>query len=77
MREFCKGAGNMIIRSFLLSGSIWLMSVFASRLGTSQLAAHQITLTFWSLTSYISDGFADVGTMLGEREDGLYIIPFS
>jgi len=65
--EFLRQASNMIIRSFLLSFSLWLMSVFASRLGTSQMAAHQIAVNLWTLISYIVDGFADVATMLGAK----------
>mmetsp|Transcript_9522 Transcript_9522/g.12442 ORF Transcript_9522/g.12442 Transcript_9522/m.12442 type:complete len:352 (+) Transcript_9522:326-1381(+) len=65
--ELMNGALNMMTRSFLLSGSIWLMSLLASRLGTAQLAAHQIVLTLWSIASYLADGFADVGTMLGAK----------
>ena len=43
------------------------MSVFAGNLGTSALAAHQIAIALWMITSYVCDGFADVGTMVGAK----------
>lgn len=67
LMEYFRSAGNMLIRSFLLAGSLWTMAVLASRLGTTQQAAHQILLQLWTLTSYLADGFADVGTMLGSK----------
>eukprot|EP00516_Mucochytrium_quahogii_P002029 CAMPEP_0203747022 /NCGR_PEP_ID=MMETSP0098-20131031/2281_1 /ASSEMBLY_ACC=CAM_ASM_000208 /TAXON_ID=96639 /ORGANISM=" , Strain NY0313808BC1" /LENGTH=498 /DNA_ID=CAMNT_0050635305 /DNA_START=363 /DNA_END=1856 /DNA_ORIENTATION=+ len=68
---YLESAINMIIRSLLLSGSIFLLSIFASRLGTAELSAHAILIQLWTLTSYISDGFADVGTMLGSKLIGM------
>ena len=55
------------VRSLLLQGCMFSLYVLASRLGTSTLAAHHIIFQLWSLTSYICDGFADVGTMLGSK----------
>ena len=63
--EYFVASGNLIIRSILLTGSVYAMSVMAGNLGTSALAAHQIAITLWMVTSYVCDGFADVGTMVG------------
>ena len=63
--EYFIASGNLIIRSILLTGSVYAMSVMAGNLGTSALAAHQIAITLWMVTSYVCDGFADVGTMVG------------
>jgi len=40
---FLRSSGNMMIRSLLLSVSIWMMGVYASNLGVAQLAAHQVS----------------------------------
>ncbi|GBG32937.1 Protein DETOXIFICATION 42 [Hondaea fermentalgiana] len=64
---YWRSAANMLIRSFLLAGSLWVLAVLASRLGPTELAAHQVLLQLWTLTSYLADGFADVGTMLGSK----------
>jgi Na+-driven multidrug efflux pump len=60
----------MMIRSFCLTASLYAMAVCAGRVGPASLAAHQIILSLWSLSSYICDGFADVGTMLGAADVG-------
>ncbi len=39
----------------------------AGRLGTATLAAHQVVAQLWMLTSYVVDGFAVAGTVLGSR----------
>ena len=67
LRSYVLKAGNMFLRSTLLSSTLFLMSIVASRLGKTPLAAHQIVLQLWSLTSYIVDGFADVATMVGSK----------
>lgn len=63
--EYMSASGDIIIRSLLLTGSVYAMSVAAGNLGTPAFAAHQIGITLWMLTSYVCDGFADVGTILG------------
>jgi Na+-driven multidrug efflux pump len=63
--EFMSASSDTTIRSILLTGSVYSMSVFAGNLGTSALAAHQIAITLWMVTSYVCDGVADVGTMIG------------
>ena len=39
----------------------------SGRLGTATLAAHQVVAQLWMLTSYVVDGFAVAGTVLGSR----------
>ena len=67
LRDFARASGDVTVRSLLLTGSVYAMSVTASNLGTAQLTAHQIAMTLWMLMSLICDGFADVGTMLGSK----------
>ena len=43
------------------------LSLAAASLGTAALAAHAAALQVWMLMSYVVDGFADVGTMLGAK----------
>ena len=40
--EYWKASQAMVIRSLLLSGSLWSMSIAASNIGPSALAAHQV-----------------------------------
>lgn len=65
--QFYRDARDTIVRSLCLQVSVWLLAVCAAQLGTSALAAHQVLLLLWMLTSYIVDGFADVGTMIGSK----------
>ena len=58
---------NVLIRSLLLHGSVLALTIAAAPLGTAALNAHAVVLQLWMLTSYIVDGFADVGTMLGSK----------
>ena len=58
---------NVLLRSLLLSGSVLALSLAAASLGTAALAAHAAALQVWMLMSYVVDGFADVGTMLGAK----------
>uniref|UniRef100_A0A7S0L012 Protein DETOXIFICATION n=2 Tax=Coccolithus braarudii TaxID=221442 RepID=A0A7S0L012_9EUKA len=58
---------NVLLRSVLLSGSVLALNAAAAAQGTAVLAAHAVVLQLWMITSYVVDGFADVGTMLGSR----------
>ena len=58
---------NVLLRSLLLSGSVLAITVASSPLGAAALSAHAIILQLWMITSYVVDGFADVGTMIGSR----------
>ena len=65
--EFIASSLNMMVRSILLQGAMYMLSILASRIGTPELAAHQVIIQIWSLVSFCCDGFADVGTMVGAR----------
>jgi len=47
--------------------TFFLAMAVAGRLGTATLAAHQVVAQLWMLTSYVVDGFAVAGTVLGSR----------
>eukprot|EP00587_Corethron_hystrix_P009266 CAMPEP_0113320420 /NCGR_PEP_ID=MMETSP0010_2-20120614/14248_1 /TAXON_ID=216773 ORGANISM="Corethron hystrix, Strain 308" /NCGR_SAMPLE_ID=MMETSP0010_2 /ASSEMBLY_ACC=CAM_ASM_000155 /LENGTH=362 /DNA_ID=CAMNT_0000178223 /DNA_START=368 /DNA_END=1453 /DNA_ORIENTATION=- /assembly_acc=CAM_ASM_000155 len=67
VREFISSSLNMIVRSILLQGAMYALSILASRMGTTVLAANQVVMQLWTLISFCCDGFADVGTMVGAR----------
>lgn len=50
-----------------VQATFFIALAVASRLGTAALAAHQIVAQLWLLTSYVVDGFAVAGTVLGSR----------
>ena len=50
-----------------MQATFFLALSVAGRLGTASLAAHQVVAQLWLLTSYIVDGFAVAGTVLGSR----------
>ena len=56
---------NVLIRSVLLSSSVLALTVAVAPLGSTALSAHAVVLQLWMLTSYVVDGFADAGTMIG------------
>jgi Na+-driven multidrug efflux pump len=62
--DFATASANTTVRSFLLTSSVYSMSIVAANLGTAALAAHQIAMTLWMLMSLVCDGFADVGLSL-------------
>ncbi|MCL1598480.1 MAG: MATE family efflux transporter [Actinomycetia bacterium] len=59
------GAGwPMMIRSFALLLAITATTVAASRIGTQQVAAHQIAMQVWLFLSFVLDSFAIAATTL-------------
>jgi MATE family multidrug resistance protein len=59
------GAGwPMMIRSFALLFAISATTVAASRIGTVQVAAHQIAMQVWLFLSFVLDSFAIAATAL-------------
>ena len=50
-----------------MQATFFIALAVASRMGTAALAAHQIVAQLWLLTSYVTDGFAVAGTVLGSR----------
>ena len=73
--EFLRDGAAMMGRSLTVAGlSVCAVGRGSARLPQqhgSVLAAHSITMQLWMLTSYIVDGFADVGTMLGSKLLGM------
>lgn len=67
VRDYLRASGHIVVRAVLLQTATYSLAVVAARLGTAVLAAHQIVAQLWMVTSYINDGFADVGTMVGGR----------
>ena len=69
--DYLRASSNMIIRSTLLSASVWALAVVVGNLpsgtATPGLGAHAVVLSLWMATSYVCDGFADAGTMLGAK----------
>ena len=51
----------------LVQVTFFLAMAVSGRLGTATLAAHQVVAQLWLLTSYVVDGFAVAGTVLGSR----------
>jgi Na+-driven multidrug efflux pump len=50
-----------------VQATFFLAATIAARLGTAALAAHAIVSQLWMLASFIVDGFAVAGTVLGSR----------
>lgn len=65
--DFVSDGLNMFVRSMILQLTFFMALVAASRLGTPFLAAHSIVSQLWSLISYVVDGFAAAGIVLGSR----------
>ena len=69
--DFVADGASMLIRSFLLQGSFFAAMVVAAReLGPHGLAAHHVVTQLWMVTSYLVDGFATAGTVLGSAMVG-------
>ena len=67
---FVAASANTILRSAALQASVYALSVAAARISTHALAAHQVLLLLWMITSFVVDGAADVGTALGAKYFG-------
>jgi putative MATE family efflux protein len=65
--EFSNNSFSLLVRSFFLSGSFFLMIKFAGRLGPETLAAHQIILQIWLFLSFFLDGLALSASILGGK----------
>mgnify|MGYP002877950466 CR=1 FL=1 len=74
--DFVGDGLNMVLRTLLLTSSFYAAAAFASRVPEpdaavhgrgSALAAHGIVVQLWILQSYITDGIASVGTMVGGK----------
>ncbi|MFK7825109.1 MAG: MATE family efflux transporter [Oligoflexales bacterium] len=67
VKSFSKDSLNLFGRSACLTTSVFLMSAIATRLGSLSLAAHQIALQLWLLTSFFTDGLAVTAASIGSK----------
>lgn len=56
---------NLAGRTGILTLSFFIITVFATRLGTTVVAAYQVALQAWLLAAYCMDGLAITATSLG------------
>ena len=70
--DFVSDGAAMLVRSLALQATFFASALIAGRLPGSgeALAAHGVVLQLWMLTSYIADGFANVGTLVGGKYFG-------
>lgn len=60
----------MFARTCILQLTFVLALAAAARLGTAALAAHGVVGQLWVVLSYLVDGFAAAGIVLGSRLAG-------
>ncbi|GAB4224721.1 MAG: MATE family efflux transporter [Acidobacteriota bacterium] len=60
-------ASNLVVRTGALLAAFFLSTAVATRLGEARLAAHQIGLQLWLFSSFLIDGLAIAGNVLGGR----------
>jgi MATE family multidrug resistance protein len=65
--KFGQNSLNIFGRSFTLTTCFFLSTRFAGSFGIKELAAHQILLQLWLFCSFLLDGVAVTGTVLGAR----------
>jgi len=65
--DFVSDGMNMLVRSMTMQTTFFIALTCASRLGQENLAAHSIINQLWILISYVVDGFAAAGIVLGSR----------
>lgn len=65
--RFGKNSLNIFGRSFTLTTCFFLSTRFAGGFGIKELAAHQILLQLWLFCSFLLDGVAVTGTVLGAK----------
>lgn len=58
MRAQLTLARDLVIRTFVLQGCFIAAAAVAARIGTAQVAAHQIALQLWTFLSLLLDSFA-------------------
>ncbi len=64
VKSFAQKSWHLFGRSLILSSCFFLATKFASVHGVTTLAAHQIALQIWLLSSFITDGLAQGATIL-------------
>lgn len=65
--QFGKNSLNIFGRSFSLTASFFISTRIASSMGLVSLASHQILLQVWLFCSFLLDGVAITGTVLGAK----------
>ena len=65
--HFGKDAFHLTVRTAFLSLAFFILVLFATRLGSDILAAHQIMLQLWLLASFTMDGFAVTANSIGAK----------
>jgi putative MATE family efflux protein len=65
--KFGQNSLNIFGRSFTLTTCFFLSTRFAGGFGIKELAAHQILLQLWLFCSFLLDGVAVTGTVLGAK----------
>lgn len=65
--RFGKNSLNIFGRSLTLTSCFFISTRLASSMGVIQLGAHQILLQFWLFCSFLLDGLAVTGTVLGAK----------
>ncbi len=66
-RAYGKDSAGMLMRSGSLSLTFFLATRSAGLLGVRELAAHQVLLQLWLLSSFLIDGLAVSANILGAR----------
>ncbi|WP_419840846.1 MATE family efflux transporter [Candidatus Poriferisodalis sp.] len=69
-RRYARVGLQMFVRTASLRGSLVLAAMLAARIGTTELAAHQITAEIWSLASLALDAVAIAGQAIVAKELG-------
>ncbi len=69
-RRYARVGLQMFVRTASLRGSLVLAAILASRIGTTELAAHQIGAEIWSLASLALDAVAIAGQAIVAKELG-------
>jgi putative MATE family efflux protein len=68
--HFGKNSFDMFCRSLVITTCFFLSTRFASRFGSTTLAAHQILLELWLISSFLTDGVAVTANILAAKFKG-------
>ena len=67
LASFAADGARHFLRTAALQASFLAATLWAASFGPAALAAHQVLLAFWLVTSYACDGIADAVTILGSK----------
>lgn len=66
LRRLSRVGGDLFVRTVALRGTLTVATAVAARLGTVEVAAHEIALAVWSLGAFVLDAIAIAGqAMIG------------